>query len=132
MPKPFLLDDPERAHVLLRCTQEIITNAVRHAQAQILRLRYAWDGDAIRLQARDDGRGTENPNAGNGLAGMRERLATYGGELEVESAPGQCFALSLRLPGGSGAGLGKPVPTRPVRSVETTSELQTLMPISYA
>src|SRR3546814_5185585 len=62
MPKPFLLDDPERAHVLLRCTQEIITNAVRHAQAQILRLRYAWDGDAIRLQARDDGRGTENPN----------------------------------------------------------------------
>ena len=40
MPEPFLLDDPERAHVLLRCTQEIITNAVRHAQAQILRLRY--------------------------------------------------------------------------------------------
>src|SRR3546814_4101777 len=71
MPKPFLLDDPERAHVLLRCTQEIITNAVRHAQAQILRLRYAWDGAAIRLQARDDGRGTENPNAGNGLAGLR-------------------------------------------------------------
>src|SRR3546814_13760693 len=84
------------------------------ARAQILRLRYAWDGDAIRLQARDDGRGTENPNAGNGLAGMRERLATYGGELEVESAPGQGFALSLRLPRGSGAGVGKPVPPRPV------------------
>src|SRR5690606_8603905 len=33
MPTPFLLVDPERAHVLLRCTQEIITNAVRHAQA---------------------------------------------------------------------------------------------------
>src|SRR5690606_23918728 len=31
MPQPFLLDDPERGHVLLRCTQEIITNAVRHA-----------------------------------------------------------------------------------------------------
>ncbi|MFC3717491.1 sensor histidine kinase [Luteimonas soli] len=114
MPRPFLLDDPERAHVLLRCTQEIITNAVRHAQAQMLRLRYAWDGDAIRLQARDDGRGTENPNAGNGLAGMRERLASYGGELEVESAPGQGFALNLRLPRGSGAGLGKPAPPRPV------------------
>ena len=28
---PLTLDDPERAHVLLRCTQEIITNVVRHA-----------------------------------------------------------------------------------------------------
>ncbi|MGN7724686.1 sensor histidine kinase [Luteimonas sp. 22616] len=113
MPKPFLLDDPERAHVLLRCTQEIITNAVRHAQAQVLRLRYGWDGDAIRLQARDDGRGSENPDAGNGLAGMRERLATYGGELEVESAPGQGFTLRLHLPRGRSPALGKPAP-RPV------------------
>ena len=103
MPKPFLLDDPERAHVLLRCTQEIITNAVRHAQAQILRLRYGWDGNAIRLQARDDGRGAENAGAGNGLAGMRERLAAYGGELEIESAPGQGFTLRLYLPLGQGA-----------------------------
>jgi signal transduction histidine kinase len=114
MPKPFLLDDPERAHVLLRCTQEIITNAVRHAQAQVLRLRYGWDGDAIRLQARDDGRGSENPDVGNGLAGMRERLASYGGELEVESAPGQGFTLRLHLPWGRGAGLAKPPAPRPV------------------
>jgi signal transduction histidine kinase len=114
MPKPFLLDDPERAHVLLRCTQEIITNAVRHAQAQVLRLRYGWDGDAIRLQARDDGRGSENPDVGNGLAGMRERLASYGGELEVESAPGQGFTLRLHLPRGRGAGLAKPPAPRPV------------------
>ena len=33
---PLTLDDPERAHVLLRCTQEIITNAVRHAGARNL------------------------------------------------------------------------------------------------
>lgn len=109
MPKPFLLEDPERAHVLLRCTQEIITNAVRHAQAQILRLRYGWDGNAIRLQARDDGRGAENASAGNGLAGMRERLAAYGGELEIESAPGQGFTLRLYLPLGQVQSYGVPV-----------------------
>lgn len=107
MPKPFLVDDPERAHVLLRCTQEIITNAVRHAQAQMLRLRYAWDGDAVRLQARDDGRGAENADAGNGLRGMRERLAAYGGDLEIESAPGQGFGLRLYLP------LGQATPAMP-------------------
>lgn len=108
MPTPFLLDDPERAHVLLRCTQEIITNAVRHAQAQVLRLRYARDGDAIRLQARDDGRGAENARAGNGLRGMQERLAAYGGGLEIESAPGQGFALRLLLPLGQVAQAAAP------------------------
>lgn len=103
MPKPFLIDDPERAHVLLRCTQEIITNTVRHAHARILRLRYSRDGDAIRLQARDDGRGAEGGSSGNGLRGMRERLAAYGGELEVESIPAQGFSLRLSLPLAAGA-----------------------------
>lgn len=110
MPRPFLIDDPERAHVLLRCTQEIITNAVRHAQAQVLRLRYSWDGHAIRLHARDDGRGAEDAAAvGNGLRGIRERLTEYGGELETETAAGQGFVLRLRLP----LEPGTPVPAEP-------------------
>jgi signal transduction histidine kinase len=98
LPEPFLLDDPERAHVLLRCTQEIITNAVRHAQATRLLLRYAVEGGAVRLQARDDGRGAEAPAAGNGLRGMRERLAAYGGTVEIETGPQRGFGLDLRLP----------------------------------
>src|SRR5690554_1027407 len=98
MPRTFLVDDPERAHVLLRCTQEIITNAVRHAEATLLRLRYSFDGDAVTLEARDDGRGAEVAVAGNGLRGMRERLAAYGGVLEIETAPGSGFTVRLRLP----------------------------------
>src|SRR5690606_38032600 len=98
MPTTFLLDDPERAHVLLRCTQEIITNAVRHAEASLLRLRYRFDGDAVVLEARDDGRGADIATAGNGLRGMRERLAAHGGLLEVETAPGSGFRVRLCLP----------------------------------
>ena len=98
LPRPFPMDDPERAHVLLRCTQEIITNTVRHAQASLLRLHYTFERGAVRLQARDDGRGADGFAAGNGLRGMRERLAAYGGEVEVETAEGQGFALRLRLP----------------------------------
>ena len=87
MPKPFRLDDPERAHVLLRCTQEIITNAVRHAQAQTLWLcYYRQDGRMVRLHAHDDGRGAEAASAGNGLRGMRERLAAYGGRVDIVTA----------------------------------------------
>jgi signal transduction histidine kinase len=98
LPRPFLMNDPERAHVLLRCTQEIITNTVRHAHAGLLRLQYAVERGAVRLSARDDGRGADIATAGNGLRGMRERLAAYGGELEVETAEGQGFALRIRLP----------------------------------
>ena len=99
LPEPFLLDDPERAHVLLRCTQEIITNAVRHAGASELRLHYSYDGRrSVQLQARDDGRGAESPVAGNGLQGIRERLAAYGGHVEISTRPGEGFLLDIRLP----------------------------------
>jgi signal transduction histidine kinase len=98
LPAPFLLDDAERAHVLLRCTQEIITNAQRHAQASELRLRYRFEDRAVRLLASDDGRGADDPAAGNGLRGMRERLAAYGGSADISTRPGAGFALDLHLP----------------------------------
>ena len=110
MPQPFLLDDPERAHVLLRCTQEIITNAVRHAQAGELRLHYRYDGRLVRLQARDNGRGAEAPIAGNGLRGMRERLAAYGGRVDIDTRPGRGFAVDLRLPLEEGVVVPAPAP----------------------
>ncbi|MCJ0825145.1 sensor histidine kinase [Luteimonas sp. 50] len=110
MPQPFLLEDPERAHVLLRCTQEIITNAVRHAQAGELRLDYRYDGRMVRLHARDNGRGAEAPVAGNGLRGMRERLAAYGGRVDIDTRPGRGFAVDLRLPLEEGVAVPAPVP----------------------
>lgn len=103
MPSPFLLDDPERAHVLLRCTQEIITNAVRHARANTLTLHFTLEGDEVRLRARDDGQGAEQVLAGNGLRGLRERLTLYGGDVGVQTAPGAGFALDIRLPLGGPA-----------------------------
>jgi len=100
MPQPFLLDDPERGHVLLRCTQEIITNAVRHSQAGELRLGYRVEGPAVRLRARDNGRGAGELVAGNGLRGMRERLAAYGGRVEIHTRPGEGFGIDITLPLG--------------------------------
>ena len=117
LPQPFLLDDPELAHVLLRCTQEIITNVVRHAQATSLVLDYRWQDDGVRLEARDDGRGAESPNAGNGLRGMRERLAAHGGQLDIETRNGGGFGLSLYLPasrGSEGPGSARILPPPPL------------------
>lgn len=113
LPQPFLLDDPERAHVLLRCTQEIVTNVVRHAQATTLVLEYRWRDDGVQLQARDDGRGAEAPAAGNGLRGMRERLATCGGSVEIDTLPGRGFSLTLYLPVVRGTERQAGTPARP-------------------
>ena len=96
--EPLTLDDPQRAHVLLRCTQEIITNAVRHAGARNLWLHCRREACDILIDARDDGVGGEAVVAGNGLRGMRERLAQYGGSLETDTAPGKGFRLRISLP----------------------------------
>ena len=95
---PLTLDDPERAHVLLRCTQEIITNAVRHSGARHLWVEARREGGLIVMTARDDGRGADLLVAGNGLRGMRERLAQHGGALEIDTRPGDGFRLRLVLP----------------------------------
>lgn len=95
---PLTMDDPERAHVLLRCTQEIITNAVRHAGARNLWIAASRTDDCITMSARDDGRGTGQLVAGNGLRGMRERLRQHGGDLKIETRPHAGFSLQLTLP----------------------------------
>jgi len=98
LPDPFGIADARRAQVLVRLTQEILTNAMRHARARNLWLEFSTDGDSVELVARDDGRGAEKVKAGNGLTGMRERLEIFGGSLDVETRPGFGFVVLARLP----------------------------------
>ena len=94
----LLLDNPECAQVILRCAQEIMTNTLRHADAQNLWLRVEPSRAGIRLSAHDDGRGAGAFTRGNGLSGMRERLETLGGRLELHPNPGRGFALTALVP----------------------------------
>ena len=95
---PLAIDDPERAHVMLRCTQEIITNAVRHAGARHLRIRVRRESGAVVLEAVDDGQGADGLVPGNGLRGMRERVQQCGGTLEIQTRRGEGFRLRLSIP----------------------------------
>lgn len=98
--EPLSVEDPERAHVLLRCTQEIITNAVRHAGARNLWIKVRREPPGIVvLEAHDDGVGGDGIEVGNGLRGMRERLQQCGGELQIETRRGQGFRLRASVPG---------------------------------
>ncbi|MGK2925026.1 MAG: sensor histidine kinase [Lysobacterales bacterium] len=98
LPAGLAYADPLRAQVLLRCTQEMITNSVRHAQADNLWIRLVQDEQGLALTARDDGRGAARVQPGNGLNGMAERLRQLGGELKIETSPGAGFALHARMP----------------------------------
>lgn len=98
LPSELAMTDPQRAQVLLRCAQEIITNSVRHAQARNLWLGLVHDVNGVALTARDDGRGVSVVELGNGLRGMTERLRQMGGELQIETSPGAGFSLRAWVP----------------------------------
>jgi signal transduction histidine kinase len=99
LPPRFAVSDSRRAQVLLRCTQEIITNTVRHARARHLWLRFEEaTGGMLVLKAHDDGRGAGEVIPGNGLMGMRERLAEVGGQLAIRTDRDRGFALEASLP----------------------------------
>ncbi len=94
------VEDPRLAHLVLRCCQEIATNAAKHAEAENLWIEIAREGDAIGIRARDDGRGAEGIESGHGLRGMRERVEQAGGRLEIATGPGLGFTLAARVPAG--------------------------------
>jgi signal transduction histidine kinase len=83
-----------------RIVQEGLTNALKHAgrsRAEVV-LRYA--SDALEVRVCDDGAAAAVlvDGAGQGLIGMRERVALYGGELEAGPREGGGFEIRARLP----------------------------------
>jgi signal transduction histidine kinase len=101
LPDALVIDDAARAHCVLRCVQEIVTNTLRHARARNLWIAIEQRAGAITVDARDDGRGAEGVEAGNGLTGMRARIEELGGFLQIAPAPS--FSVTAQLPLG-----GKP------------------------
>jgi len=88
--------------VVYRVAQEALSNAARHSGADRVgvRLRRREDG-GVELRVSDDGRGFafDESEGGLGLAGMRERALLAGGELTIESRPGQGTSVRLAVPG---------------------------------
>jgi signal transduction histidine kinase len=97
-PKTLDVDDGERANALVRCVQEVVTNVIKHAEAENLWISIVRRPTCIELTARDDGCGTRRLTPGNGLAGMRERLEKLGGELVLKSEEGDGFRVHANFP----------------------------------
>ena len=82
-----------------RIVQEALTNVLKHAAAARAAVRIAYDSDALDLEITDDGRGrSEGSDGGRGLAGMRERVALYGGTFEAGPRESGGYRVRARLP----------------------------------
>ena len=83
--------------VLAMTLREATTNVLRHAHASRVDVELLHDAGELRLVISDDGRGGAL-QPGNGLAGMRERIAGVGGQLDIDSPPGGGTRLQVTLP----------------------------------
>ena len=91
---------------LFRAAQETLTNMRKHAQARRVRIKLRRRQQEIRLEIRDFGRGFDptaqplesGPGERVGLVGMRERVGTLGGRLEVRSRVGAGTTVVVTIP----------------------------------
>lgn len=83
-----------------RILQEALTNVLRHGHARRADVQVGYAADRIALVVTDDGAGGPPvvTGTGNGIRGMSERAALYGGTLEAGPAPGGGFEVRAVLP----------------------------------
>lgn len=98
VPSALRLENAELADALIHCTQEVVTNAIRHARARNVWIEVVHGDDELTLNAHDDGCATEPIIAGNGLRGMRERIEALGGRLDFGARQGEGFWIAAALP----------------------------------
>ena len=83
-----------------RIVQEALTNSLKHGAAEHVRVRIHY-GDTLELEIRDDGHGDGSGGAGtggNGLVGMRARVALLGGVLSAGPLRGGGYRVAAEIP----------------------------------
>jgi signal transduction histidine kinase len=101
------LDDLSAGRALAgyRILQEALTNVLRHAPGAHVSASLRRTAAELQIEVADDGGarpGTRTGGGGQGLVGMRERAALYGGTLEAGPRADRGFMVLARLPAGPG------------------------------
>ena len=81
-----------------RIVQESLTNVLKHSRPAKAAVSVDYGPDAVLVEVLDEGASIAAAPSGRGLAGMRERVALYGGDLDVGSRPSGGFMVRARLP----------------------------------
>ena len=85
-----------------RVVQEALSNVIKHAEASTVNVSMRRDPErhALEITVEDDGRGFDGsvPTAGVGLVGMRERVAAFGGRLDIQASATTGTRVSAWIP----------------------------------
>lgn len=80
---------------------EAVTNALRHAPGARIRVTLRGDASRLVVEVRDDGGGIDDSSGGSGLAGLRDRVDSWGGTFEVRSTVPRGTLVRACLPASS-------------------------------
>jgi two-component system sensor histidine kinase DesK len=89
---------PEVEEALAWALREAVTNVLRHSGAHRCSIAIRREGTVAVLQVADDGAGLDGSEAGSGLAGIAERLATLDGALDISRGDGAGSRLRATVP----------------------------------
>ena len=97
-PFPRLHPAIESGAYFLLC--EALTNAFKHARSSEIGIALRVEGDRLTVEVQDDGQGfrPEEVRGRGGLLHMHDRVRSFGGELEIISAPGEGTVIRARFP----------------------------------
>src|SRR5579864_3015118 len=98
----------EQETVLAWCLREAVTNVVRHSGAGKCEAHFLRVDGTVRLEVADDGKGATSLDGGSGLAGMRERVETVGGTVEIGPKGGRGLHVQVAVPAALPAADGIP------------------------
>ena len=103
--EPRVRSEGPHERLLLSAARELLTNVAKHSDASLVTIRLTADDDNVVLVVSDDGHGFDPEAAlerlaeGHiGLASLRVRIETVGGEFTIHSAPDAGTTATVRIP----------------------------------
>jgi signal transduction histidine kinase len=99
LPPPL---SPSAFEAVCQMAQEAISNTLRHANARYVKISTYQDESSFQVLIADDGQGfdlkTTGPRSGLGLRNIQQRALLNGGQVHIDSAPGQGTRLTITVP----------------------------------
>jgi PAS domain S-box-containing protein len=94
--------DPDTEIMLYRIIQEAVNNAVKHAEADEITVRFEYSAPTLTLSVADDGRGFDvakvmAESKGVGLRSIHERVVLIGGKIELSSSPNKGTKMRIKV-----------------------------------
>ena len=101
------MDEPEYELIIYRVVQELLNNAMKHSKANDVKLMLTKRNQVLTLRYKDNGIGMDITQLKDsfktiGLAGIRERVKSIGGNININSYPDKGMDILIDVATGSG------------------------------